>query len=108
MKKGQVWYVTLPSTNTHEQAGKRPVTLMSKPHVNIVMATPFTTKQQANNFPHTFKVKPSKQNGLSKPSIVLAFQTRAIDKERLEKQVGKLGKTQMDKLDKQMKNLLQL
>lgn len=33
MKKGEIWLVELPSTNGHEQAGTRPVIILTETEV---------------------------------------------------------------------------
>ncbi|MBI2140525.1 type II toxin-antitoxin system PemK/MazF family toxin, partial [Candidatus Woesearchaeota archaeon] len=54
------------------------------------------------------EVKPDQKNGLSAISVGLVFQIRAIDKKRLKKKIGELDDMMLEKIDKQLKNLLQL
>jgi len=108
MKRGEIWLVELPSTNGHEQAGKRPVIVLAETEANIVIIVPFTSNLQALRFPHTIEVKPFKANGLTSISIALVFQIRAIDKKRLKNKIGELEASILAELDSVLKKILQI
>lgn len=108
MKKGEIWLVELPSTNGHEQAGKRPVIVIADTEANIVIIVPLTSNLQSLRFPHTMEVKPSKENGLNTVSIALIFQVRAIDKKRLKNKIGELEHSTLAEIDKMLKKILAL
>ncbi|MAE13914.1 hypothetical protein CMO92_05080, partial [Candidatus Woesearchaeota archaeon] len=42
MKKGEIWTVELPSKEGHEQSGKRPALVLTKPNTNMVIVAPLT------------------------------------------------------------------
>ncbi len=108
MKKGEMWLVEFPSTDSHEQSGTRPVIIISETEANIVLVIPLTSNLQALRFPHTLEIKPSKLNGLSTVSVGLAFQLRAIDKKRLKAKIGEVEETVLKRIDVLLKKLLGL
>lgn len=108
MKKGEIWLVDLPSTNGHEQAGKRPVIILADTESNVSIIIPLTSNLQALRFPHILEVKPTKDNGLAVISIALIFQIRAIDKKRLDKKIGELDSLNLKEIDTIIKRLLKL
>ena len=99
MKFGDLYIVELPSADGREQAGKRPAVVV---HVNDMLPTvlivPVTSKLKALNFPHTLRIEPTIENGLTVPSVLLVFQLRAIDKKRLLEQIGVLSSDEQTQL----------
>jgi mRNA interferase MazF len=59
-------------------------------------------------FAYTLRVEPSAMNGLTVPSVLLVFQLRAIDQQRILGTLGRLEQTYLDQLDLEMKRLLGL
>lgn len=78
----------------HEQVGTRPALVVhadaTSETLSVIMIVPFTSNLKAQRFPHTLLIHPSKQNGLTAPSVLLVFQLRAIDKQRVSKRIGHL------------------
>ena len=115
MKRGDIVLVNLPQATDdagHEQVGKRPALIVhddaTSNTLSVVMIVPFTSNIKAQRFPHTILVQPSKENGLSKPSVLLVFQLRAIDKQRVTKKIGHLEDGLMEKVNQEIKDLLGL
>ena len=108
MKKGEIWLVELPSTNSHEQIGTRPSIVLSETEANIAIVIPLTSNVQALRFPHTIEIKPSDKNGLSVVSVALTFQIRAIDKKRFKKKIGELEDKTMNKVNTSLRQILVL
>lgn len=113
MRRGEIWYVDLgiPSGGVgHEQAGDRPALLVlnDAPVSPLIMAIPITGQTSAKKFPHTILINPSKQNGLSNPSVILVFQLRALDKKRLRRKLGVLECGYQEKVDIELSILLDL
>jgi mRNA interferase MazF len=115
MKRGDIVLVNLPQTadgSGHEQVGARPALVVHDNATNntlsVVMIIPFTSNLKAERFPHTILVQPSRENGLSTPSILLIFQLRAIDKQRISKKIGRLENEIMGMVNEEIKNLLGL
>lgn len=114
MKRGDIVLVNLAQTNEggHEQVGARPALVVhsdeSSATLSVVMIVPFTSNLKAQRFLHTILVGPSKENGLTVPSILLVFQLRAIDKQRVTKKTGHIEDEVMSKVNVAMKDLLGL
>jgi mRNA interferase MazF len=115
MKRGDIVLVNLPQSTDdagHEQVGTRPALIVhddaTSNTLSVVMIVPFTSNIKAQRFPHTILVQPSKENGLSKPSVLLVFQLRAIDKQRVAKKIGHLEDELMGKVNQEIKDLLGL
>ncbi len=108
MKKGEIWLVKLPAANGHEQAGTRPVIILSETEANIAVVIPLTSNIQALRYPHTIEVKPSSINGLKTVSVVLVFQIRAIDKMRLNTKIGEIEEKVLTEADMMLRKMLRL
>ena len=115
MPRGDIHQVELPAprgTPGREQFGRRPAIVVQTALAGIALPTtvivPLTTNLAALNFPHTFQVDPSPQNGLTDPSAVLVFQLRAVDKVRLGRHLGRLSSGDQMILDAEIRHLLGL
>ena len=108
MKKGEIYYVEIPTTDGHEQSGARPVIILSELEADIVIIIPFTSNMQALRFTHTIEVNPTSKNGLKSKSVALIFQLRAIDRRRLKNKVGAIEDMILAKIDGMIKKMLYL
>jgi len=108
VKKGEVWIVSIPFADGHEQQGTRPVILMADTSGSVVIGIPCTANMRALRFPYTILLTPSHRNGLEYDSIALVLQIRAIDKKRLEKKVGVIEKAALQKIEHELRRLLVL
>jgi mRNA interferase MazF len=76
--------VRIPFAPGHAQAGERPALIVQHDsHIATlptVLIVPFTGTLAATRFPATLLIQPDGQNGLTAPSVALAFQLRALDK----------------------------
>jgi mRNA interferase MazF len=115
MARGDIVLVELPQTANgvgHEQVGLRPALVVQDDlpgeTLSVIMIVPFTSNLKAQRFPHTLMIQPSRQNGLTVPSVLLVFQLRAIDKQRVRKRIGQLENDLMSKVGDEMRNLLGL
>jgi len=104
----EIYLIELPKTNGHEQHGVRPALVISKPIKQIAIIIPFTSNMTALRFPYTLKIEPSKENGLSFPSILLIFQIRAIDSKRLVRRLGILEDSYKEQVRNNLKKILNL
>jgi mRNA interferase MazF len=88
--RGEVWLADLGTGRGHEQAGQRPVLVVSDAAFNaglsgLVMVTPLTSKvAKSRNIPAHVRLDPP-EAGLKTPSVILCDQLRAISKDRLGK-----------------------
>lgn len=115
MARGDVVYVDLPPPPGgagREQAGRRPAVIVqadfprSGPEPPTVMIVPLTTQVAALRFSHTIRVEPSVENGLTVPSVLLVFQLRAVDRQRIDATIGRLEQRYVDQLDAEIRRLL--
>lgn len=109
VKQGEIWYANLNPIKGSEQAGHRPVVVMSgnvvNTYLNIVIAMPLTTK--IKNYKGNLVLSPNKTNGLEEPSEVLVFHIRSLSKERLEKKIGVITNEQLKQLKEGLNDILQ-
>lgn len=114
MARGDVYWINIPyprGTAGREQAGMRPAIAVQSDNSSqlpTIVVIPTTTKTAALRFPHTVEVNPSSTNGFTQTSILLIFQLRAIDKNRIVRQIGKLEQEYLEQIDTEIKNLLEL
>jgi mRNA interferase MazF len=115
MTRGDIVLVNLPQTLDgagHEQAGTRPALIVhedaTSDTLSVVMIVPFTSNLKAQRFPHIILIQPTKENGLTVPSVLLIFQLRAIDKHRVGRKIGHLEEELMGKANQEIKELLGL
>jgi mRNA interferase MazF len=97
MKQGEVWYAELSPTQGSEQAGRRPVVIVSgnllNQHLPIVIVVPVTTK--IKNYKGNPIIKPSPANGLTSESEMLIFHIRSVSKDRLKEKLGSVDDQHM-------------
>ncbi len=109
MLQGEIWYANLSPTKGSEQAGLRPVLIISgnllNQYLNIVICCPLTTK--IKNYKGDLVLEPNKSNGLKQTSEILTFHIRSISKERLTKKVGKISAGEIKELKKYLNEILE-
>ncbi len=97
--RGEIYWADLDPVRGREQAGMRPVLILSNELFNrrsgtlIVMA--ITSQPQRAGFPLTLALLPEK---LSRPSWVKISQIRTISVERLGKRMASLEKGDLDQV----------
>ncbi len=87
--RGEVRWAELNPTRGHEQAGHRPVLILSQDVFNqrsgTVIAMALTSQPQKAHFPLTYSLE---QAQLKKPSWVKISQIRTLSVERVGKKIG--------------------
>ena len=92
------WHVFLASldpTTWSEQAGRRPVLVISRERINqllpVVNVIPLTSRKSLTRvvYPNEVLLHPG-ASGLKVDSIALCYQIRTLDKSRLEQELGEL------------------
>lgn len=90
MQQGDIWFANLNPAKGSEQAGKRPVVIVSGNTLNgtlpIVIVVPITS--QLKSYPTCVLLLANNTNGLTKDSEAIPFQVRALSKRRLTKKIG--------------------
>ena len=93
MKQGEIWYASLDPVQGSEQAGYRPVVIISgnllNKHLQIVIAMHLTTK--IKNYTGNPIISPNPENGLKDVSEMMVFHIRSISKQRLIQKIGNIS-----------------
>ena len=97
--RGDILWADLNPVRGHEQAGHRPVVVISQEIFNersgTVIAMALTSQPQQAGFPLTLQVR---LNGLKKPSWVKISQVRTLSVKRLGRKFGRLQPEELDQL----------
>jgi mRNA interferase MazF len=108
MMQGEIWHADLNPVKGSEQAGSRPVVIISgnllNEHLGVVIVVPLTTK--IKNYKGNPVLQPSKTNGLKSESEMLIFHIRSISKDRLTKRQGKIEKEELALTMKTLNDIL--
>ncbi len=108
MKQGEIWQANLDPTKGSEQAGFRPVVILSgnllNQHLPVIIVAPLTTR--VKNYKGNPVLIPDKDNGLKSESEVLVFHIRSVSKDRLVKKMGTMTKTQLELAIKTLNDIL--
>ena len=109
MKRGEVWRVRLPAGQGHAQSGERPAVVIQADKLNATLPTvlvvPFTSTLATQRFPGTVLISPDGTNGLTLPSVALAFQTRAVDRQACVQRLGQLDPDDVEAILKSLDEL---
>lgn len=108
LERGEIWFASLDPIVGHEQAGYRPVLIVSPTGYNqggagLVTVLPMTTQLRQIGI-HLTLHPPD----VDKPCRILTDQIRAISKDRLRRKVGKLENKTMKQVDQYLRRFLQL
>lgn len=97
--RGDIVWADLSSTRGHEQAGRRPIVVLSHEVFNsrsgTVIALAVTSQPQRAGFPLSL---PLPANLLPKPSWVKISQIRTLSTRRLGKRLARLDPERLDQL----------
>jgi mRNA interferase MazF len=108
MKQGEIWQVNLNPTKGSEQAGIRPVVIISgdlmNEHLNVIIACPLTTK--VKNYKGNVVLEPTQENQLTETSEILTFHIRSISKIRFIKKIGSIEQAQINALKNYLNDIL--
>lgn len=108
MNQGEIWYALLNPVKGSEQAGRRPVVILSGnlmiKYLNVVIVCPLTTS--VKKYKGNVVLKPNKTNGLKKPSEILVFHVRSVSKDRLSKCIGKVTAAELEEMKKGLGEML--
>jgi mRNA-degrading endonuclease toxin of MazEF toxin-antitoxin module len=108
MARGDVFLVDLSPTSGREQSGRRPAIAVQTDVAGdpLVVVTPVTSTLGVLRFPFTLRVEPSRENGLTQPSVIMVFQMRALDKDCIVRKLGRLSPTDMARVDAEIWRML--
>lgn len=97
--RGEIWWADLNPVRRHEQAGVRPVLIISHDIFNqrsgTVIALAITSQQPTAGFPLTLELTSA---GLPKRSWVKISQIRTLSVERLSNRLGSVTPEELDEI----------
>lgn len=103
MRRGEVYIANLSPIQGSEQAGIRPVIVVSRDAINdsspVVLVVPCTTDRGQRVYPSQVRIHAGEE-GLGQTSIAMAEQVRAIDKQRIGELWGTLTEQTLSQLDR--------
>ena len=107
---GEIWFADLDPTVGHEQAGERPVLVLSITSFNqspagLVFVLPSTTR--IRGVPWHVLVSPP-EGGLTHPSVILCEGLRSVSQQRLQYQIGVAGAATMEAVQDRLRILMNL
>ena len=107
---GDIWYGDLDPTVGHEQAGQRPVLVVSPDMFNhsplkLVLILPVTTNLRP--LPSRVPMLPP-EGGLTRPSIVLCEAIRSVSHDRLQYRLGTASAATMQAVQDRLRILMNL
>ena len=108
--RGEVWLADLDPTRGHEQAGKRPVLIVSDDGFNagpatLVIVVPITSTIRP--IPSHVRLDPP-EGGLKNPSAVLCEAIRSISKQRLVRRWGAVSSAKLAEIEDVVRILIGL
>ena len=108
MMQGEIWFIDLNPIKGSEQAGVRPVVIISgnllNKYLNVLIVCPLTSK--IKNYKGNIILNPDTNNGLNNISEVLTFRIRSVSKERFVKRIGRITKGQLDETISNLNDIL--
>ncbi|MCB0213898.1 MAG: type II toxin-antitoxin system PemK/MazF family toxin [Anaerolineae bacterium] len=112
MKRGNIFDARLNPTEGSEQAGVRPVVIVSRDAINkysmVVVVVPLTKAVNVKrDYPNNVTIAKG-EGGLTFESVLLGGQVRAISKLRLLSQRGTLSTETMHQVDRALRITLDL
>lgn len=108
MKQAEIWNVNLDPVKGSEQAGFRPVVVLSGNLANEFLRTiivcPLTTK--IKGYKGNPVLEPNLKNGLKEKSEILVFHIRSIAKDRFISKLGEVTAEVMEEMKKTLGDIL--
>jgi mRNA interferase MazF len=105
--RGEIRWADLDPTRGHEQAGRRPVLILSHDVFNgrsgTVIAVALTTQPPKAGFPLTLEIK---ADGLSKPTWAKISQIRTLSVERIGKRLASIPAMEVAKVVEGLNEIL--
>lgn len=108
--RGEVWLADLDPTRGREQAGKRPVLVVSTNDFNhgpaeLVVVAPLTSKRKGVPW-HVLVTPP--EAGLKSKSYIKCEDVRSVSRARLNKRWGLVSEPTLDAVEDRLRILLEL
>jgi mRNA interferase MazF len=104
LKRGEVYDARLDPTEVSEQAGARPIIIVSRDALNdvlpVVIAVPCTTLRPRRRIYPTHVLISAPDGGLDVDSVALCEQIRVLAKSRLRRMRGTISARAREQLDR--------
>ncbi len=112
MRRGDIFDARLNPTEGSEQAGTRPVVIVSRDAINgnssVIVVVPLTKASNVKRtYPNNVTIAKG-EGGLTFESVLLGGQIRAISKSRLLRKRGALSTVTIQKIDRALRITLDL
>ena len=103
MRRGEIWWASLPEPAGSGPGYRRPCLIVSanpfnESRINTVIAVVITSNLRLADAPGNVRL-PSRGTGLSKPSVANVSQVITIDKSLLSERVGRVASLLMIAID---------
>jgi mRNA interferase MazF len=112
MRRGDVYDAALDPTEGSEQAGTRPLVIVSRDAINasssVVIGVPCTTFRSGRRLYPSQVLLRAPDGGLDADSIALCEQIRAVSKSRLRRLRGTLSRAALAQIDRALAIALDL
>jgi len=113
IKRGQIYFVDLDPIRGREQAGRRPVLVVSADAINrlplvVTVVVGTSAENIAKDYPTNVRVSAA-ESGLAKDSVFLCFQVRSLDPGRFRQPpAGVVPSGRMKEVDEALRLALAL
>lgn len=108
IKQAEIWLTDLNPTKGSEQAGVRPVVVVSgnllNQHLHVVIACPLTSKLK--NYKGNVVLQPNSKNKLTASSEIMTFHVRSVSKDRLIKKIGVISDEELEQIKHCLNDIL--
>jgi mRNA interferase MazF len=112
MRRGELYFANLDPVAGSEQGGTRPVLVVSRDALNanapIVIVVPLTSREHKKRLYPTHVALNAREGSLTKDSVVLCEQVRAVSKTRLTKKIGDISPQMLAVVDSTLRIALDL
>jgi mRNA interferase MazF len=112
ISRGQVYFVNLDPTHGREQAGRRPVLVVSVDSINrLPLVVTVVVGTDAANLPRDYPTNirvAARESGLAKDTVFLCFQVRSLDPSRFSAPAGSLPAARMAGVEQALRQVLGL
>ncbi len=112
ISRGSIYFVNLDPTRGREQAGRRPVLVISVDSINrqpliVTVVVGTDAAKIPHDYPTNVRVT-ARESGLPKDTVFLCFQVRSLDPGRFGPPAGALSEARMAEVERALRLVLGL
>lgn len=112
ISRGQIYLVDLDPVRGREQAGRRPVLVVSSDALNaqplVVTIVPGTDARNVDReYPVNVRVT-AEESGLPRDTVFLCFQVRCLDHARFGEPAGRISPGRLQQVEQALRRVLEL